>query len=470
MKIKHYLFLLFLISVTACNSKNTQQSKPNIVFILADDLGYGDLGCYGQKEIKTPNIDKLALEGMKFTDQYAGNTVCAPSRGSIITGLHTGHATIRGNTDVLLRNDEKTIAKELKNLGYSTACIGKWGVGHPPGVNDPKRNGFDYFFGYLSMWHAHNYYPEFLWKNGKKIKLNNVVERPKEHYKKGQAELTGYATVRKDYTPDLFTEDALKYIENQKSPFFLYLTYTIPHANDEAEWFNHHGMEVPDLGQYVNKNWPEVEKAKAAMITRLDGYVGRIKNKIKQLGLEKNTIIVFTSDNGPHSEGGVDPTFFKSSGIVRGQKRDLYDGGIRIPAIYVWKNKIKPNVVSNHVSAFWDVLPTLVEVAGGNPKNNLDGISFLPTLLGNSTQEQHEYLYWEFHEGGASKQAVRIGNYKVLRLSPSSPIEVYDLSKDIKELSNIAAAHPELVQKGKELFKSARNNSERWPLLDNKNN
>jgi arylsulfatase A-like enzyme len=440
--------------------------KPNIIYILADDLGYGDLGCFGQQRIKTPNIDRMAAEGMTFTQHYAGCTVCAPSRCCLMTGKHTGHCTVRGNVDVLMKSDEVTVGKILKKAGYATACIGKWGIGHPPPPDDPRKNGFDHFFGYLSMWHAHNYYPDFLWRDGKKQPLRNVVQHPEKHYKANQESLVGLAKKKVDYSHDLFCEDTLEFIEKQKGPFFLFLSLTIPHANNEAAGFGEHGMEAPDYGIYQDKDWPEPEKGKAAMISRMDAGVGKILAKLKDMGIDDNTLVTFTSDNGPHKEGGIKPDFFDSNGPLRGVKRDLYEGGIRVPMIARWPGRIKPGGKSDHISAFWDVLPTLAEVAGVEPPRDIDGISFLPAMLG-KRQKEHKYMYWEFHEG-SSKQAVRMGKYKAVRLAPSRPIELYDLETDIGEENNIARQHSEIVAKAGRLMARSRTNAEVWPLKDKK--
>ncbi|MFQ6036395.1 MAG: arylsulfatase [Sedimentisphaerales bacterium] len=438
--------------------------KPNIIYILADDLGYGDLGCYGQKRIKTPNLDKMAAEGMRFTQHYAGSTVCAPSRCALITGKHTGHCTVRGNVDVLMKPQEITIAKILKGAGYSTACIGKWGIGHPPPPDDPHTAGFDYFFGYLSMWHAHNYYPDFLWKNGKKVPLKNVVMHPEKHHKENQAPLVGLASKKVDYSHDLFTEAALQFIDQQNQPFFLFLAYTIPHANNEAGRFGEHGMEVPDYGIYKEKDWPEPEKGKAAMISRMDRDVGRIFRKLKQLGIDQDTLVMFSSDNGPHKEGGIDPDFFDSNGPLQGIKRDLYEGGIRVPMIAHWPGRIRAASQCDYVSAFWDILPTFAELTGAVVPEDIDGISLVPALL-SRPQQKHEYLYWEFHEG-SSKQAVRIGDYKAIRLAPSKSIELYDLKSDVGEQKNIAEQHPQIVAKVKEILSKVRTGEDVWPLQD----
>lgn len=449
---------------TPAGRTGKSKGKPNIIYILADDLGYGDLGCYGQKKIKTPNLDKMAAEGMKFTQHYSGSTVCAPSRCTLMAGKHTGHCTVRGNVDVLIKPDEITIAKALKLVGYSTACIGKWGIGHPPPPEDPHNNGFDHFFGYLSMWHAHNYYPDFLWKNGKKVPLRNSGQHPEKYYKKDQGELVGLASEKMDYSHDLFSQAALEYIEEQDGPFFLYVPYTIPHANNEAGQFGEHGMEVPDYGIYADKDWPEPEKGKAAMISRLDRDIGRIGAKLKQLGIDEDTLVIFSSDNGPHKEGGVKPDFFDSNGPLKGIKRDLYEGGIRVPTIARWPGKVEAGSECDHISAFWDILPTFAELAGAQEPEGIDGISFAPALLG-KPQKKHEYLYWEFHEG-SSKQAVRMGDFKAVRRAPSRPIELYNLKFDIGEDSNIASEHPDIVAKAKEFIDKSRTDADIWPLKD----
>jgi arylsulfatase A len=440
-----------------------RKNRPNIIFILADDLGYGDLGCYGQKTIKTPNIDKLAEEGMRFTDHYAGSTVCAPSRCCLMTGYHTGHALIRGNADVPLRPSDVTVAELLKEAGYSTGIIGKWGLGEADSTGIPNRQGFDYWFGYLNQRHAHNYYPEYLWLNENKFELKNEVN----HIIGGQDRTPGgVATKRENYSHDLFAEEALVFVEkNKDNPFFLYLAFTIPHANNEA---GNEGMEVPSLEPYADMDWPEPQKAHAAMITRMDGDVGRLMEELKKLKLDNDTLVMFSSDNGPHKEGGGDPEFFNSSGPLRGYKRALYEGGIRVPMIARWPGMIKASSVSNHVSAFWDFLPTCCELVGVKATEGIDGISMVPTLLGRpGEQREHEYLYWEFHEQG-KRQAVRMGEWKGIRQNvakePNGPIELYNLKSDIGEKDNVAARHPGIVAKIEAYMKAARTPSENWPL------
>jgi len=439
--------------------------RPNIIFILADDLGYGDLGCYGQKEIATPNIDRLAKEGLIFTDHYAGSTVCAPSRCALMTGLHTGHCWIRGNALIPLRPSDVTVAELLKKAGYTTGIIGKWGLGEAGTTGIPNKKGFDYWFGYLNQRHAHNYYPEFLWKNQEKIAVEGN-QLPPESSAEDRIGGWGRSVKQVTYSGDLFTKEALAFLEQNKDrPFFLYLTYTTPHANNEA---GQNGMEVPSLGQYADKNWPAPQKGHAAMISRMDGDIGKLMAKLKELRLDENTLVMFSSDNGPHKEGGGDPNFFKSAGPLRGYKRDLYEGGIRVPMLARWPEKIKAGSKTNHISAFWDFLPTCCELAGIETPQDIDGISILPTLLGQTqNQKKHEFLYWEFHEQG-KKQAVRTGDWKGIRLNvakdPDVPIELYNLKTDIAEEHNIAEKNPDIIAKMADHMKASRTPSEHWPL------
>jgi arylsulfatase A-like enzyme len=426
--------------------------RPNIIFILADDLGYGDLGCYGQKRIKTPNLDRLAAEGIRFTQCYAGSTVCAPSRGALMTGKHTGHGTVRGNALVPLRPADRTVAEVLKGAGYATGLIGKWGLGEAGSTGVPNRKGFDYFFGYLNQVHAHDYYPDFLWRNQKKVKLAT-------YQVKGNVAFKG-----SPYSHDLFTQEALAFVEkHQKKPFFLYLAYTIPHANNERAKAEGNGMEVPSDAPYSREPWPQVEKNHAAMITRLDADVGRLLKRLKELKLDGDTIVFFSSDNGPHKEGGADPKFFQSAGPLRGHKRDLYEGGIRVPMLARWPGQFKAGRVSDHVWAFWDFLPTAAALATAKAPSGLDGLSVVPTLLGKGEQEQHRFLYWEFHERGFG-QAVRMGRWKAVRLKPDGPLELYDLTKDVSETKDVAAEHPEVVAEITKYLKGARTESRQWPI------
>jgi uncharacterized sulfatase len=426
-----------------------EPQPPNIIYIMADDLGYGDLGCYGQQQIQSPNIDRLAAEGLRFTDCYAGSTVCAPSRCALMTGLHTGHCLVRRNWLLPLRPQDITVAEVLQGAGYDTALVGKWGLGEAGTTGAPNNQGFGEFFGYLNQVHAHNYYPEFLWHNDQRHPLDNVVVRPARN----PNSQGGVASRREDYSHDLFTEAALRYIdEHREGPFFLYLAYTIPHANNEA---SRQGMEVPSLDPYADKDWPEPQKAHAAMITRMDRDVGRLMAKLKELGIDERTVLLFTSDNGPHKEGGADPEFFNSSGPLRGYKRSMHDGGIRVPMIVRQPGRIEAGRTTDHVCAFWDFLPTAAELAGADAPEGLDGISFVPTLYGGE-QPRHDYLYWEFHESGIH-QAVRHGRWKAVRKqSLEAPLELYDLSVDLGEQNNVAADHPQIVQQIEAYLETAR--------------
>jgi arylsulfatase A-like enzyme len=465
------VFLVGLVAAAGLCSSRAQPSNllssaartPSIIFILADDLGYGDLGCYGQARIKTPNLDQLAAEGMRFTSFYAGSTVCAPSRCALMTGQHTGHAFIRGNATLALRPPDLTVAEILKQAGYRTGLIGKWGLGDQNTTGLPQRKGFDQFLGYLDQVHAHDYYTDYLWRydppGDSKPGYDGRVEFPENQGgRKGR------------YINDLFTRAALNFLRinqpdafNHYRPFFLYLAYTIPHANNEAAQRSGNGMEVPDDAPYSDQPWRPAEKNKAAMITRLDAYVGQLLDKLKQLKIADDTMVFFASDNGPHAEGGVDPKFFQSSGPLRGIKRDLYEGGIRVPLIVRWPGKIKPGTVNDQPWAFWDLLPTAAAVANAKLPEKLDGLSLLPTLLGKPQTNRHDFLYWEFHERGF-QQAVRMGDWKAVRPQASAPLELYNLSTDPGEQQNVAAKHPEIVARIEEYLKTARTESEHWPI------
>jgi len=405
--------------------------QPNIIYILADDLGYGHLGCYGQKEIKTPNLDRMAAEGMRFTDHYAGSALCAPSRCVLMTGLHTGHCFIRNNKalpvegNVPIPADSQTIAKLLKRAGYATACIGKWGLGYPGSEGDPNNQGFDHFFGYNCQRQAHSYYPDHLWRNDKKVIL--------------EGNLGG---AKKDYSHDLLTAEALTFIRrNRTGPFLLYLPYTIPHA----------AFQVPDLGIYADKRWPEVKKAIAAMISRMDRDVGRILDLLRELAAEQNTLVIFASDNG--CAGGALLEEFNGSGPLRGRKSTLYEGGIRAPMIARWPGKIPPGTVSDQICAFEDMMPTFAELAGVPVPEPTDGVSILPTLLARGEQRQHEYLYWELR----NDRAVRVGNWKAVQTNTG--LELFNLREDLAEKNNVAAQHPEMVEKTRAIIEMAHRDS-----------
>jgi uncharacterized sulfatase len=445
---------------------------PNIVFVMADDLGYGDIGPYGQTKIKTPNLDRMAAEGIRFTDYYAGATVCAPSRCVLMTGKHHGHCEVRGNAreDMMvqsLKEKDQTVAQALKGAGYATAMFGKWGLGEVNEPGFPLKKGFDYFFGYLNQVHAHNYYPEFLWRNGEKVPLRNKVISNNSKYGGFSG---GYATERKDYTHDMIMEEALGWLDrNHTRPFFLYVPITLPHANNEAPLTpsEYHGQEVPEYGIYANENWPEADKGQAAMITRMDRDIGRILDKLKALGVENNTLVIFTSDNGPHIEGGNDPVRFNPSGPLRGMKRDMYEGGIRAPFIARWPGKIQPGRVTGQLGYHGDLFATACEVAGLQAPAGLDSVSLVPTLLGETArQRQHEYLYWEFYEQG-SAQAVRWENWKAIRKPMfDGPVELYNLAHDPGEKYNLARGknYAPLVKKARELLDRAHTPHPNWKV------
>lgn len=461
MKIPHiYLSAgVTALMLGSCNNQQKNNNQPNIIYIMADDMGYADLGCYGSKRIQTPNIDKLASEGVKFLNHYAGTSVCAPSRCSLMTGLTTGHCQIRGNIQwkpygqMPLKENTVTVASVLKNAGYKTALIGKWGLGVEGTSGDPLKQGFDYYFGYLCQVLAHNHCPGFLMENDKKVYLGNkVIHMDTTHWTKG---LGSYPIERIDFSQKLFTQKALEFIEsNKEDPFFLYLPVVIPHANDEAPEGKRYS-DIPSFEPYTNENWTESEKGYAAMITYLDTEVGKIMEKLKTLGLEENTLIIFTSDNGGDSPDGFRT---ESNAPFRGIKRDLYEGGIREPFIARWTGKIQAGRISNHVSAFWDFLPTACELSGTQIPKTTDGISYLPELLG-KPQKKHESLYFEFHERGG-KQAIIQDNWKIIRLNVKTPdkatVELYNLLDDPTEQINLALQRPQKVNELMELMQNSR--------------
>lgn len=437
----------FLASAAA-GAAPSAAAPPNIILILADDLGYGDLGCYGQRRIATPHLDRMAAEGIRFTQAYAGSTVCAPSRCVLMTGLHTGHARVRGNRypDLPLRPEDRTLTEILKQAGYRTALFGKWSLGGLSTTGYPTRKGFDEWFGYFSQTHAHNYYPDLL------------LEQEREFLVRGN-----FGARKTVWAHDLFTERALDFLRRSPTPFFLHLCWTIPHANNEVGRDTGNGMEVPSDAPYSDRDWPQPEKNFAAMITRMDADVGKILAALRERGQDQNTLVIFTSDNGPHREGGHNPEFFGSSGPLRGIKRDLYEGGIRVPFLVRWPARIRPGQVSDQVVAFWDLLPTLAEAAGLRPPAGIDGISLLPAWLGQAQPRGHEYLYWEFHERGF-QQAVRTGDWKAVRLGPDQPIELYNLKEDPGERRNVAAQHPDVVERIRRILAQARTESPDFPV------
>lgn len=429
-------------------------ARPNIIYIMADDLGWGDLSVQGQTRFETPRIDQMAAEGLRFTSHYSGSTVCAPTRAVLMTGLHTGHSAVRGNREQKplgqfpLPAASLTVAEILKSGGYETAVIGKWGLGPPGTEGAPLAQGFDHSFGYNCQRNAHFFYREFLFRDDEKFDVD-----PEQ------------------WTHELLTQDALAWLGERSAdtPFFLYLPYTIPHASIEAPqelidpFIGKWGEEKPHKGGHYAAQ-PTPHAAFAAMVTQLDADVGKVIDLLREKGLAENTLVIFTSDNGPHQEGGADPKFFDSNGPFRGIKRDLYEGGIRVPHIAWWPGTVQPGV-SDHPSAMWDFLPTACEVAGVPIPTGLDGISYAPTLLGKGTQRSHHALYWEFHERGAS-QAVRMGKWKgvrtQLRENPDAALELYDLDGDPGETKNLAEAHPDVVARIEKIMRQQHIADENW--------
>ena len=438
----------------------TASQKPNIIFVLADDLGYGELGCYGQKTIATPNLDKMASEGLRFRQFYSGNTVCAPSRTTLMTGLHNGHATIRKNQNpesegASLRLQEPTVAKVLKSAGYTTGVVGKWGLGTEKNDGHPDKQGFDYFIGFLTHKHAHNHFPDFVWRNRERVNLPNKVRSTSQDPVNDPA---GVPLERVQYVDDLFADEALGFVEkNQKQPFFLYWSMSIPHANNEANAAFKDGNEVPNYGSYADRPWNNPQKGHAAMVKRMDLYVGRLLAKLRQLHLEEKTLVIFSSDNGHHTEGGEgQEDLFAKSGPLRGKKRDLTEGGIRVPTLAWWPDRIKAGSESNHVAFFGDFLNTAADLAGAPIPEGRDGISFASELLGRADQQRrHPHLYWEFYERGFSQALIIDGRWKVIRTNAKQPkVEVYDLQNDLGETNDLSTQQSDLLTRADTLFRS----------------
>ncbi|MBI3948112.1 MAG: arylsulfatase [Armatimonadetes bacterium] len=422
------------LAIPASPLRGARARRPNILLILADDLGCGDLGCYGQDRIRTPYLDQVAAEGIRFTQAYAGSPADAPSRSALMTGRHTGHAFIRGDAPLALRPQDLTVAEVLKRQGYATGAFGRWSLGGPGTTGVPNRQGFGEWFGDLGESRTLSHYPDHLWRNEEKCPLPGNEGGKKEQY-----------------AHDLFTGEALDFIRRHRGhPFFLYLAGTLPRATGN-------GLEVPGDAPYTDQPWPQPERNKAAMITRLDADVGRILALLKELGIDEDTLLIFTSDNGPHAEGGSDPAFFRSSGPLRGIKGDLYEGGIRVPLLLRWPGTVRPRRVSDRPSALWDFLATAAEIAGARQPEATDGISLLPTLL-SRPQPAHPYLYWESHERGF-QQAVRLGDWKAVRRGADAPVELYDLSHDLGERENVAAKHPDVVKRIEAILSACRTES-----------
>jgi arylsulfatase A-like enzyme len=440
----------FLVLPSSPAGDAVQARKPNIVLILADDLGYGDIGPYGQKHILTPNLDRLAAQGRRFTQAYAGAAVCAPSRSVLMTGLHTGHTAVRANAGTIpLRAEDVTVAEVLQGAGYATGGFGKWGLGDAGSAGVPTTQGFKEFFGYLHQIHAHTYFPEFLWHNDRKYPL--------------QGNANGG---RGEYSADLIAENALRFIrEHRDQPFFLYAAFTLPHGR----------FEVPNDEPYGSRDWPQPEKNFASMVTRLDGYVGRILALLAELKLDRETVVFFSSDNGGVSGEGHDVQRFRSNGPFRGEKATLYEGGIRVPMIVRWPGRVAENTTSDVPWAFWDFLPTVASLAGTRAPDGIDGVSMLPAIVaagagasGPGTRDKEnvrDFFYWEHQTFDRQKsalreaamiQAVRMGDWKAVRLKPGAPLELYDLKRDVGETSDVAAAHPDLVARIETYLKTAR--------------
>jgi arylsulfatase A len=455
MKYSILLLLIACLNATTLAADAADAAKPNIIYILLDDAGYGDFSCYGQQKFKTPHIDKLAAEGMKFTQHYSGSTVCAPTRCSLMTGMHTGHAYVRGNREVkpegqaAMPADIVTIPRLLKTAGYTTGAFGKWGLGAPSSPSDPAEH-FDLFYGYNCQREAHLYYPDHLWRNKERINLDG-----------------------KTYTGRMINDEALQFVRDSKGdPFFLFLPVTIPHAamqapeNDMAAWREKFPEFEDVIGKYAGSETKNPIAAFAAMMTIADEGVGQLMALLKELNIDDNTIVMFTSDNGPHQEGGHNPEFFNSNGPLKGHKRDLYDGGIRAALIARWPGKIQAGSTSELICAHWDMLPTFCELGGVETPAGIDGISIVPELTDNGTQTKHEFLYWEFYERGG-RRAVRFDNYKAVQLNLTSVtqtkgVELYDLTTDIGEENNIAEKHPVLVKRAQDYFAAAHTPSEFW--------
>lgn len=437
------LLILLLLSQLALRGART----PNIIFIMADDLGYGQVGAYGQSRIKTPRLDAMADQGLLLTDYYAGTSVCAPSRCALMTGMHIGHSFIRGNFEIKATQDNEsgqlpipegtvTVAEKLKEANYATACIGKWGLGYPLSSGDPLRQGFDYFYGYNCQRHAHSYYPQWLWKNHDKVSLGkrDTVE--------------GYSHYR-------LTTEARKFImANKDRPFFLYLAYTIPHSHIQIP------ATDPNYTQYLNKDWPAVQKRLAGMISLMDQDVGGILDLLKDLEIDKDTLVIFTSDNGAATAGGVIRDFFNDSGPLRGIKRNMYEGGIRVPFIAYWPGVIDAGRRSDHMAAHWDLMATACDIAGVKLQPGTDSISYLPLLKGDlEGQKQHDYLYFELH--WPTKRAVRQGNWVAVQENTSSvnpnvnKIELFNLKDDLSQEKDLAKIHPEKIAHFKQLLQES---------------
>lgn len=447
--------LRFIALLAALCAPAFAADKPNIIYILLDDAGYGDFSCYGQKKFQTPNIDRLATEGMKFTDHYAGSTVCAPTRCVLMTGLHTGNAFVRGNREVKpegqapMPGNIVTIPRLLKKAGYTTGAFGKWGLGAPGSPSDPIEH-FDQFYGYNCQRQAHNFYPTHLWKNDEKVEFLD----------------------RDVYSHDVIMEETLGFVrDNAKNPFFIYLPITIPHAAMQVpeDYAKPWREKYPQFNEKTGKYGGSIVKNPVAnfpaMMTKMDDGIGQLLALLDELGIDENTLILFSSDNGPHKEGGHDPDFWDSNGPLKGYKRDLYEGGIRVPLLARWPGKIAAGTESDLISAHWDMLPTFCELGGAETPADIDGLSMVPTLLGKGEQTKHAYLYWEFYERGGRK-AARFGKWKAVQnnmgKNPDAPIELYDLEASPSEQVDLSGQFPEFVEQAKQIFAEAHTPNPNW--------
>lgn len=465
-----YLWIFSIIAITT-SSAQSRNDRPNIVFILADDLGYGDIGVYGQEKIETPNLDHLAQNGMRFTQFYAGSTVCAPSRSSLLSGQHTGHTYIRGNKEIEpegqypLADSIETFAMLLKQAGYATGAFGKWGLGMVGTSGDPNNKGFDVFFGYNCQRQSHRYYPTHLWHNDRRVELSGNGLHSK-----------------RVFAADVIQEQTLKFIETHRdTSFFLFVPTILPHAelagpvDSLYQKYVDRWEEIPYQGEDYGPEariagYSSVDKPRAmfaSMVNRLDEYVGQIMRSLEAHGLLDKTLIIFSSDNGSHREGGADPDFFNSTAGLRGSKRDLYEGGIRVPLIVHWPQKIGAGQISEQIAAAWDLMPTLTSLVDVASAHCTDGVSLLPTWLCQGKQAQHKYLYWEFHELGG-RQAVRQGDWKLVILHAKSPhirkIELYNLKRDPYEKHDLAQGHPDKVEHMLQLIAEAHQESAIFPF------
>lgn len=462
-----YRVVLAVFTLFAASTFAKESRLPNVLFILVDDMGFGELGCYGQKVLETPRLDSLASQGMLFTQFYAGSTVCAPSRSVLMTGLHTGHTRVRGNDrgraylGQTLVEEDLTLAELFQESGYRTALVGKWGLGELGSSGVPNRQGFETYYGFLNQAHAHNHFPSFLIRDGEREVLPNDLVQV------GDVEGAGYSKNQLVYANDLFFAEAKSVVRRFKDdPFFLYLALTIPHANNEASNELGDGMEVPNYGRFAGEDWPRFHKGHAEMNARIDEGVGGLLDLLDELGLSENTIVVFTSDNGPHNEGGFgyNPEFFDTNGSLSGIKRDLKDGGIRVPMIVRWPGVVEAGSVESHVSYFADFMPTFSKVLGSDLQET-DGLSLLPVLTGQGKQEEHPFLYWEFYGNPRSQAVLLEGRWKGIRsFGPSRSFELYDLSADPGEYWNRADSFPETVERIKAIMDSQHVPNEAWAL------